>query len=286
MTSGSEPVPTPPRLERLLVGGIAVWWDPQASGQGVLVAFSERGGGVSSSPYASLNLAAHVGDEPSKVDANRDRLLGALGLAGMRDRLTSAEQVHGDRVEVVSASAVGAGGWAARGVAPVPGADALVTAEHDVPLMLCFADCVPVVLAAPGRAVGVAHAGWRGALAGIPGSAVRVLADIASCDPREMVAYIGPHIGSCHYEVGDEIMSHFCNTFGTFARADSGGLDLGAVVTASLVDAGVAPCSIARLATCTAEATDRFFSHRAERGRTGRHAALACMLSDAPLPRV
>ena len=76
-------------------------------------------------------------------------------------------------------------------------------------------------------------------------------------------------------------MSQFCNTFGTVARAVSGGLDLDAVVTASLVDAGVAPCSIARLGTCSAEATDRFFSYRAEDGRTGRHAAFACVLSGA-----
>jgi len=75
-------------------------------------------------------------------------------------------------------------------------------------------------------------------------------------------------------------MSQFVNSFGTFARAESGGLDLDAVVTASLDRAGVTPCNIARLGSCTAETTDRFYSYRAEGGNTGRHSALACILSD------
>jgi hypothetical protein len=88
-----------------------------------------------------------------------------------------------------------------------------------------------------------------------------------------------PHIGPCHYQVSDEIMSHFVNGFGTVARAESGGLDLGFVVAASLESAGVDPCNIVRLGVCTAEMTDRFYSYRAEAGLTGRHGAFACILS-------
>jgi copper oxidase (laccase) domain-containing protein len=122
------------------------------------------------------------------------------------------------------------------------------------------------------------HAGWRGALVGIAGKAARELASEAECDTDLLRAYIGPHIGACHYEVGSEIMSQFVNVFGTFARADSGGLDLGSVVAVSLIDAGVDPCNIASLGECTAETTDRFYSYRAEAGLTGRHGALACVL--------
>jgi copper oxidase (laccase) domain-containing protein len=93
-----------------------------------------------------------------------------------------------------------------------------------------------------------------------------------------VMVYIGAHICARHYTVDETLLSQFVNTFGTFARADSGGLDLDAVVSASLISAGVARCNIARLGTCTAEATDRFFSYRAEGGVTGRHAALACIL--------
>jgi polyphenol oxidase len=131
---------------------------------------------------------------------------------------------------------------------------------------------------APGPAVAVVHAGWRGALGSLAGSTVSELASVAGCEVSEVAAYIGAHVRACHYQVGPEIMSQFVNTFGTLARASSGGLDLDAVVSASLERAGVAPCNIARLGTCTAETTDRFFSYRAENGRTGRHSALACIV--------
>jgi len=271
-------LPTP-RLESVSREGITVWTDTRLLQEtGVIIAFSERGGGVSGAPFAGLNLAAHVGDDPDAVDANRARLLAALGLTPFRDRLTVPEQVHGCEIGVVGHSTVGSGAFARVGREPVPATDALVTADETAPLMLCFADCVPVILVAPGPWVAVVHAGWRGALALLPGTTARAVAQLTCCDPSELRAYVGPHIGACHYEVDAGTMSQFVNTFGTLARADSGGLNLEAAVTASLSDAGVATCSIACLGTCTAEATDRFFSYRAEQGQTGRHAALACIL--------
>jgi len=268
-----------PELHRCTIGGVSYWTDLQLAETGVVVGFSERSGGVSDPPYASLNLGAHVGDDPERVDLNRSRVLAAAGLGGFRDRLVVPDQVHGDRIALVAAQDAGSGAYASGGRAAIPSTDALICASPELPLLLCFADCVPVVLVAPGPAVAIAHAGWRGALASIPGRTAIELARVAGCNPASIVAYIGAHIRSCHYTVGDEIMSQFCNTFGTVARAVSGGLDLDAVVTASLVDAGVAPCSIARLGTCSAEATDRFFSYRSEDGRTGRHAAFACVTS-------
>lgn len=270
-------LPTP-QLERACLGDIAWWTDPHLEDSGVVFGFSERSGGVSGSPYTSLDLAAHVGDDPVHVDENRARLLKAVGLIAFRGRLTVPDQVHGDRVSVVDSLTAGSGGRASGGRPPIPGTDALVTTEPGIPLMLCFADCVPIVLLAPGPGVAVAHAGWRGALDSIAGTTACELARVAGCRVSELTAYIGAHIRACHYSVSPDIMSQFCNTFGTVARADSGGLDLDAVVTASLVDAGVAPCSIARLGTCTSEATDRFFSYRAEDGRTGRHSAFACVV--------
>ncbi len=244
----------------------------------VVIGFSERVGGVSEVPFGSLNLASHVGDRPAAVDENRSRLLGALGLSAYRDRLTMAEQVHGSRIAIVGSEDAGAGAYAQTGRPSLTGTDAVITSEVGVPLALCFADCVPVILVAPGPAVAVVHAGWRGALDSLPGKVAARLAEVADCDPSSVRAYIGPHIRECHYQVSPEIMSQFVNSFGTLARASSGGLDLDAVVSASLDRAGVAPCNIARLGTCTAEATDRFFSYRAEGGETGRHAAVACIL--------
>lgn len=270
--------------------GVSWWTDEELAKAGVLLAFTERLGGVSVGPYASLNLAGHVGDDPRAVDENRERLLDALGLGPLRSRLTTAEQVHGDGIAVIGEGDArpGSGAFAdstrPRCTPPVPRTDALLVCEPKAPLLLCFADCVPVILvvtkddAPAGPAAGVVHAGWAGALAGLPGLAVSRLAQLSGCDPSRIRAYVGAHIGPCHYRVGAEIMSQFVNTFGTVARAESGGLDLGAAVSASLTDAGVDPCSITSLGTCTAEATDRFFSYRAEGGLTGRHGAFVCIL--------
>lgn len=266
-----------PSLGRSRQGDICYWTDERQRTRGVTLAFSERTGGASKLPYASLNLAAHVGDDPASVDENRRRFLEALGLGHLAQRLVTAEQVHGEQVRLIRPADAGSGARAASGAEPVAATDALITDEHDIPLMLLFADCVPVILVAPGPVVAVVHAGWRGALAGLPGIAVSRLAAQAGCDPARISAYVGAHIGACHYEVGYEILSQFVNRFGTVARAESGGLDLGAVVTRNLTDAGVPSCSIALLGMCTADQTDRFFSYRAEGGLTGRHAALVCI---------
>ncbi len=268
-----------PSLVCAEAAGVRYWTDFGPANHGATVVFSERVGGVSCIPYESLNLGDHVGDDPACVDENRTRLLAACGLGALRARLVTAEQVHGDRVAVVTDDDAGRGAHAAGGRPRVRSADALVTADTDLPLLLCFADCVPVILVAPGPVVGVAHAGWRGALAGIAGTTARTVAEVGACDPGELTAYVGPHVQPCHYAVSDEILSHFVNTFDTLARAESGGLDLGHVVAASLTHAGVDPCNIASLGTCTAETTDRFFSYRAEAGLTGRHGALVCIPS-------
>ena len=267
-------------LERVSRAGINVLQDPALkTNTGIVVAFTERGGGMSQPPYASLDLAAHVGDDPARVDGNRTRLLDALGIGRLRDRLTVPEQVHGTRAFAVDADAAGSGAIAVPGGAPrIPATDALLTRQPGVPLMLCFADCVPVVLVAPGpgRAVAVVHAGWRGALGRLPGLVARRLARLAGCGTEDLTAYVGPHIGPCHYPVDAGLVSQFVNTFGSIAAARDR-LDLGAVVSATLCEAGVPPSSQVVSGLCTAESTDRFYSYRAE-GVTGRHAALACIL--------
>ncbi len=269
-----------PGLEEVREGDIGFLTDRGLrASTGVIVAFTMRDGGKSRPPYATLNLAAHVGDEPGAVDENRSALLRALDIEPMRERLTTAEQVHGLGIRPVEGATVGMGAFARHdGPPPVPACDALLTLEHDVPLMLLFADCVPVVLVAPGarRGVAVVHAGWKGALGRLPGKAAEQLAAASRCATTDLLAYVGPHIGSCHYQVDASRMSQFANAFGSIASAQ-GRLDLGAVVSESLSEVGVLHDNVVHAGVCTAERTDAFYSFRAE-GLTGRHGAVAAIL--------
>lgn len=269
-------------------GGVRVLTDvPLAERDGIRIAFTERCGGVSVGPYESLDLAAHVGDDADAVDENRSRLLDALGAGALRDRLTCAEQVHGAESAVVGEAQAGSGAFAAGGRPSIPGVDALMTTMTGVPLALFFADCVPVVLVARGPvpAVAVVHAGWRGAVAGITAHAARRLSALAGCPPCELIAYVGPHVGRCCYQVGAEVAEAFDAT-GVMASAvipdddatdgtSCPRLDLAEAVAASLMDAGVPRHAQCHVGLCTADNTDRFFSYRASGGVTGRHSALA-----------
>lgn len=241
---------------------------------GISIGFTERTGGVSVSPYATLDLAAHVDDDPTAVRENRRRVLSAIGADAFAERLTTAEQVHGTRVAHVTADNAGCGADPLEGPGPVLGADALWTTDTGVPLMLFFADCVPVVLVSESpRAIAVVHAGWRGALGGIVGDTVRAL-DTA-LGGATITAYVGPHIGACCYEVDPLLVSQFANMFVTIPRA-SDRLDLAAAVAEDLDRAGISRERQWHLGICTAHNTDRFYSYRAE-GRTGRHCAFALL---------
>ncbi len=262
--------------ERVERDGITIHTVPALfESAGIGIAFTERTGGASTSPYASLDLASHVGDVASSVDENRRRLLEAIGIGSLRDRLTCAGQVHGTVVVEVTGAIAGAGASAATGLPPVAGADALWTRERGLPLMLMYADCVPVILARPSvPAVAVVHAGWRGAAAGIVGRSAVALGALDGED--DLMAFVGPHIGACCYEVGAPCVSQFDNAFVTITGVSTH-LDLGAAVADDLKQSGVPEGRQWHLGICTAHNTDRFYSHRAD-GRTGRHGALAVIL--------
>ncbi len=267
-----------PALDRMTSRGLTVLTDTALrESEDIVVAFTERTGGESVSPYEGLNLAAHVGDAAEAVDRNRTVLLEALGLGGLRERLTTAEQVHGATVTVVDADSAGRGAFAQAGPPPIEATDALVTLEPDVPLLMFFADCLPVVIVAPGGqpGVAVAHCGWRGAAAHVARSAALALSATTGCDTSELLVYMGPAIGPCHYAVGPDVLSHFADSSDNIS-ARRGGLDLGAVVLEDLGEIGVRTVNTVRSDVCTAERTESFYSFRAE-GVTGRHGALAVL---------
>lgn len=264
----------PRRPERIVVDGVALDTDRLAAGSGVTFCFTERTGGVSTGMFSSLNLGAKGGDDPALVRENRRRVMAALGAPELLEGLAMPNQVHGDEVVVLD----GSPGEAARLAA---GADAVVCASPGRAAMLLFADCAPVVLVGP-RCFAVAHSGWKGTLAGIAGKAARALAEASGARPQELAAYIGPHISGAAYEVSDELLGRFEERFGPRARArgrDGGPLarhlDLSACIRSSLEEASLAPEAVVDAGLCTATLTDRFYSHRAERGMTGRHAAVA-----------
>jgi len=267
-----------PSLERIELDGLAVHMDLDLRRTDeVIVAFTERFGGVSAPPYDSLNLAGHVGDDPECVDSNRSALLGVLGLENLRARLVTAEQVHGAKVHEVTDRDSGRGAFVSHGAPPVAETDALMTAELGIPLLLLYADCVPVILVGGHpAAIAVVHAGWRGALADLPGATVLRMARAYGLDPSGIRAYLGPCIRSCCYNVQETILSQFVHEFGTISAVE-GRLDLVAVVRESLRRAGLLPEMIADCGACTLDHVDRFFSYRAN-ATTGRHGALAAIM--------
>ncbi|MBY4797913.1 polyphenol oxidase family protein [Collinsella sp. AGMB00827] len=241
--------------------------------------FTERTGGVSAEPFLSLNLGEHVGDDPAAVLENRRRVLAAFGVEDAEDKLIVPRQVHGTNlVSITSSDAHELS--AARRLAR-SGADGIICTAPGVPILLCFADCVPVILTL-GAAFAVVHSGWRGTLARIAAGAALELARVTGCTPAEISAYIGPHIQGFEYAVSDDLAAQF---FSEFRRAISpehpGMINLSECIQEALCDVGVKKASIFDTKLSTASGTDRFFSYRAEAGTCGRHGAFAVLLPEA-----
>ena len=219
-----------------------------------------------------MNLTAARGDDRAHVAENVRRL--CLAAVDECKDVVSAQQVHGAQIARV--------GQAQRGQV-IPDCDGLVTDEPEVVLLLCFADCVPLIVYDPVRhAVGVAHAGWRGTVAGIARSLVRAMVDAFGSRASDLIAGVGPAIGPCCYQVGPEVIAQaravFGATDGLFPQQADGSyhFDLWRANQQQLAAAGVGTIEVAGI--CTACRVDEFYSHRAERGRTGHHGALACLL--------
>jgi YfiH family protein len=248
------------------------------SGPGVTACVSTRLGGVSAAPYDTCNLSFGTGDDHAAVTENRRRTCAALGFT--LDDLVVANQVHGDAVVVVGHDDRGRG--ARHADRPVADADALVTDAPGVLLAVLVADCVPVVLIDPVRAVvAVAHAGWRGTVAHVTANTVRTMVDRFGCDPATLRAGIGPSIGPASYEVGDDVVDAARAAFPgapDVVRRDHGRttFDLWAANAHDLHRSGVPAGNVECLAIDTFRATDRFYSHRAG-APTGRFAAFVAI---------
>lgn len=267
------PLPTPQLVEASFVANnnksLALYTDPALyEACKTRIAFTTRHGGVSEEPYRSLNLGTHVDDAPEAVQENRQHLLDAVGAGSYTDQLIVPNQIHSDRVLVVDTV------QETRACAQ-QGADGIVCTQNEVPVLLCFADCVPVICVAPQGAFAVLHAGWRGALAGICSKGLEALCAQAQCTPGDCNIYIGPHIGPECFEVGPEVYDSFIETFGHLCDAGYRHLDLSAAIIADVERIGADSSRIVDIQKCTVCCNDDFFSYRAENGMTGRHGALA-----------
>lgn len=230
---------------------------------GARAAFSTRLGGVSEAPFDSLNLGVLTDDDANSVDENRRRLAAALGHAP--DRIAFGHQVHGAELAVHAgpprcAFVPDSGTKEQRELDP-PAVDGQVLSDPDLAALVFVADCLPVALAGPG-AVAILHCGWRGLAAGIIARGAEAVGATA--------AAIGPGIGPCCYEVGEEVLAAFAY-LGEGIATDRM-LDLPEVSRRLLARAGVDQVESAEL--CTSCESDLFFSHRRDAGRTGRQAGL------------
>jgi len=223
------------------------------------VAFTTRVGGVSEGDFESLNLGILTDDDPEHVVENRRRACAAVGAEA--ETATMAWQVHGGAVTEAKP----------RGIlerTTFDQCDGLWTREPGQAMALVTADCYPVAVArASGEpALCVLHVGWRGLLQGIVESGVEAVG------PGPLQAIVGPGIGPCCYEVGEEVAEPFRRRFGESMVVD-GNLDLAAATEQALREAGVE--TLERTGHCTACEPELFFSHRRDRGRTGRQGVSA-----------
>ena len=231
-----------------------------------------RHGGVSLAPWHSLNLGGSVGDDPAHVAENRVRVFQSMGCepASIHD----VWLVHGTSIVYADAP---------RPLdQPSAKADIIFTDNPNVSLFMRFGDCVPILFHDPKKhVIGIAHAGWMGTVRGVVQTAVEGMQSHYGCKPEDIVAGIGPSIGVDHYEVGTDVISQFQEKYNKDAdqilqtRNGSTYLDLWTANAIQLRNAGVEQIQVSGL--CTACHLDDWFSHRAEKGKTGRFGAIMAL---------
>jgi len=252
-------------------GQIVYYVSPLLESLNVPHAFSTRRGGVSPAPFDSLNLGiardASLKDSPANIEANYQRLAGAIGCGEHRRAWVS--QVHGREIFEIRAG---------DGFESGPCADGMITDDPGRILSIKYADCVPILLASgDGRVVAAVHAGWRGLVAGILMEAVRRLAVVSGGGASEFVAAVGPCISKEKFEVGPEVLTAFARIFDAGATTEhtaKGYVDLQKATVHQLLGEGLQADRIDTTDLCTYQNSEHFYSHRRDGAATGRMAAL------------
>jgi YfiH family protein len=221
----------------------------------LVAGISTRHGGVSSLAYQSLNLGVHTDDDPEAIESNLSLFCSDLGISP--ESLARSYQVHGAEI------------WQTSVPGYQSGYDAIVAEKPGIIAGVGIADCCPILLADPVRQVAAAiHAGWKGTVAQIVSKTASALI-AAGSNPADILSYIGPCISLENFEVGDEVAEQFVHKE---KRGDRWHVDLKATNAAQLRDVGINQIEIS--AYCTVVDNDLFFSHRKEKGVTGRMLAV------------
>ena len=242
----------------------------------VVHAISTRIGGYSQKPFDSLNLALHVGDNAKNVLANRKKFIRSLGYS--LDDIVTPNQIHGDKIFCVEEIHRGRGSQNYSD--SIPETDALITNVPNLPLMLCFADCVPIMFVdVKNFAVGIAHGGWKGTMKKIAAKTFLAMQENFGTEAKDCLIGIAPSIGACCYEIGDEVKSVCADVFPNnpeliIERNGKNYLDLWQANKIQLMEVGIPEDNIDVADECTCCNSNWYFSYREAHGETGRIAAV------------
>lgn len=251
--------------------------------RGLTAGFTTRNDGYSKEPYNWLNIGLHVGDEAISVIDNRKRLTSQLGWEF--NAWTCGEQVHGNQVAVITEQERGKGSTSMEDT--IKGVDGLVTDKKDILLTSFYADCVPLYFFDPTKEViGLAHAGWKGTVSAIALEMVETMKKVFHCEPNHILAAIGPSIGQCCYEVNDVVIQKIISLWNelklpqnvynevvSMISDEKALINLKEINRQIMIKAGIMASHIEISNWCTSCNTDKFFSYRAENGKTGRMAS-------------
>lgn len=258
------------RIERITVpfyqvGAIKYFTFSSLENKGIYHAIFTRHGGVSPSPWKSLNFGGSVGDDPNRVMQNREKALATINCTQIG--IFDVYQVHSTEVVMTD-----------RPLAknePHVKADAMITNQSHLTLLMRFADCVPILLYDPVHHVaGIVHAGWKGTVNKVAAKTVLQMHQNCSTQPGDILAAIGPAIGPDHYSVNNDVIEqfqkNFSNVIDQLISYNNGKtyLDLWRANQLVLSAAGVDQVEIAEI--CTQCNMDDWYSHRGEHGKTGR----------------
>lgn len=218
----------------------------------ILHGVSTRKKGVSLSPFHSLNLAVQTEDDPGDVIRNREIFFDSIGIN--ESAICQAQQVHGTTVQIVEQPG------------DYPETDGFITSIPELMLTIRIADCLPVFLYTPqNRIIGLVHAGWRGTSQKITKNAANKMIEHFGVGVKNIHAFLGPSIGPCCYQVGDEVAKQFPSNC-----VQSNKLNLWKANRDQLIQIGVLPSNINVSQLCTCCHQEWFYSHRGSDGKTGR----------------